>query len=123
MKPQIKDKGVYKRLSFETLGGDDPQRVDRCMKGLLREVVTPKYSVIFSREGTEVYKEIDRNTTGSMIRIRNMMTRLIVTYYTPIKHKKAILKPLADIGDMKDSHQGDFDPNARAASPEVYIYG
>lgn len=72
----------YKRLSFENVGEDDSDTIDRTRKGIAREITTPKYSVICSTEGTDLYKRVDQNIISGAVANRNEIIALIRDKYT-----------------------------------------
>jgi len=115
--------GVIKRLSFEQLGGDDYSRGLRVQKGITREIVTPKYSVPYSREGTKLNEYVDRNDVVSAVQARNELIRLVVLWYPVVKLRKAILSYINDNTTIKNLLQMKYLPESESVSAETYSNG
>jgi hypothetical protein len=122
MTPQ-NQKGAYKRLSFETLGGDDYVRLTRVSKGIHREIMTPKLSVPQSREGTEVYKQVDRNEIAAAVLIRSLVTQMIVKWYPVVTLKKVYLAYASAYTSVQNTYQVTYNKNYGVVSPETYYNG
>ena len=71
----------YKRLNLETIKGDDNNRKNRLLKGLLREIATPIYSVPLSSEGTSLHDRIFSNIIIGSALNRNEIVSYINNYY------------------------------------------
>jgi len=121
-KPQDQP-GVFKRLSFENIGGDDYSRYLRTQKGILREIVTPKFSVPMSREGSRLTEYTDRNEITAAVKARNELIRLIVFWYPVVKLRKAILSYINDNTAVKELFQTKFLRDSEAVSSEVFTNG
>lgn len=115
--------GIFKRLSFESIGGDDYSRSLRVLKGITREIVTPKFSVPQSREGSRLVEYTDRNEVKSAIAGRNELIRLIVFWYKVVKLRKAILAYIDENTVIQNLFQAKYLPNAAAVSPKVFFNG
>lgn len=121
-KPQDQSNTI-KRLSFEEIGGDNYLRYDRVKKGIVREVVTPKYSVPMSREGTKLHEYVDRNEVTAAIKARNELIRLIVFWYPVVKLTQAALSYISDNTIVKQLFDAKYLPDTGAVSPRVYYDG
>ena len=121
-KPQDQPNTI-KRLSFEELGGDDYSRYDRVRKGIVRECVTPKFSVPLSREGTKLHEYVDRNEVKAAIRGRNELIRLIVFWYPVVDLENVGLSYINDNTAVKDLFNTKYLSETEAVSPKVYYDG
>ena len=121
-KPQDQANTI-KRLSFEAYGGDDYSRYDRVKKGIVREIVTPKFSVPLSREGTKLHEYVDRNEVTAAIRARNELISLIVNWYPVVKLTQAVLSYIADNTIVKQLFDAKYLSETSTVSPRVYYDG
>ena len=115
--------GVFKRLDFEELGGDDYSRYVRVQKGLIREAVTPKYTVPLSREGTDLHTYIDRNEITAAVKARNSLIMMVTTWYPVVLLQRAFLSYITNNTVVKQLIQVSYIHDAGAVSPEVYTNG
>ena len=122
LKPQD-TAGVFKRLSFEAIGGDDFARGIRTQKGLTREITTPKISVPLSKEGTRLQEYVDRNEVVAAVRGRDEIVRLIVFFYPGVKLKTAVLSYITNNTAVKELFQVKFLRGSPAVSPETFTNG
>lgn len=99
---------TYKRLSFETLGGDDTDRSDRVIKGLSREATTPKFTIAFSDEGTRLHEYIDRNNLTASVFTRNELVAMIVNHYPVVELIKAKLSYVDNYSTILESVETKF---------------
>ena len=114
---------MFKRLDFEELGGDDYSRYIRVQKGLIREAVTPKYTVPLSREGTDLHTYIDRNEITAAVKARNALIMMVTTWYPVVLLQRAFLSYITNNTVVKQLIQVSYIHDAGAVSPEVYTNG
>ena len=117
--PQTKP-GEFKRLSFEQIGADDYSRLTRVRKGLLREVITPKYSIPKSIEGTRVFELVDRNDVVSSVRMRNEIADAISSYPQVLKIKNIHMAYVDNYTAIKQLAETEYLPNNGSVPPKVY---
>lgn len=115
--------GFYRRLDFEQIGGDDFSRYVRTQKGIIREIVTPKYSVPLSREGTKLHEYTDRNEVTAAVLARDALIRLVVLWYPVVKFERALLSYITNHTIIKELIQTKFLCDSAAVSPEVFTNG
>ena len=110
----------FKRLSFEQVGADDADTITRVRKGIAREVTTPKYSVIVSTEGTNVYQRVDDNVLLGAVQNRNEIVSMIREKYPMVNLTRAQLALSTSYDYVNNSTYMTFDPDAGGGVIEVY---
>ena len=110
----------FKRMSFEQVGADDADTIERVRKGIAREATTPKYSVIVSTEGTLIYQRVDDSLISGAVANRNEIVSMVRENYPMVEITSAQLA-MSDAYDyISNSTFMVFKPSAGGGVIKVY---
>jgi len=110
---------TYNRLTFETPRGDEDLRSQRLIKGLGREISTPKESIPYSVEGSLIYERVD-SPLSAAVKNRNEVAAICSSYAPLVKFNGAALTYDTDLYAVMQSIRLAFNDDAEPVPPEVF---